>query len=67
MFYPPFPKSPAKDRRRSTFRWSSLIVLCIFILLVACGSAYLAFTPGGEEMLAGIGRDLSYAVTFFQS
>lgn len=67
MFYPPFPKSPGKDRSRSTFRRSSLVVLCIVLLLVACGTAYLVFTPAGEKVLAGIGRDLAEAVTYFQS
>ena len=64
---PPFPKSPEQARSRQTFRWSSLIVLCLFFLLVAGGSAYLIFTLTGKGILAGISQDLANAVTFFRS
>jgi hypothetical protein len=67
IFYPPFPKSQAEARSRQTFRWSSRIALCIFLLLVACGSAYLILTPVGKGMLAGISLDLADVVTFFRS
>lgn len=67
MFSPPFPNIPEKAHSRPTFRWSSLIALCLFLLLVAGGSAYLIFTPAGKGILAGIGQDLANAVTFFRS
>jgi len=67
IFYPPLPKSPEKAPSRLTFRWSSLIVLCIFFLLFVGGSAYLIFNPVGKGILVGIGRNLADAATFFRS
>jgi hypothetical protein len=67
MFYPPFPKSPKKARRRQKFRWSPEIILCIFLLLVVGGSAYLVFTQAGKGMLTGIGRNLADVLMFFRS
>ena len=54
-------KSPARPR------WSSLFFPFLFLLLCACGSAYLIFTKGGNGMLSGIGRNLADTVTFFRS
>jgi predicted Zn finger-like uncharacterized protein len=67
MFYPPFPKSPEKARKRQKFRWSFLIVLFFFFLLIVGGFGFLVFSPGGKGILAGIGKDLAYALRFFRS
>ena len=67
VFYPPFPKSPAKIRRRRTFQWSFLIPLVCLILLLFGGSVSLAFTQVGKRVLAGIGQELADAITFFRT
>lgn len=57
----PSPKPPARSR------WSSLIAPFLFLLLVACGFAYLTFTKGGQGMLSGIARSLADTATLFRS
>jgi predicted Zn finger-like uncharacterized protein len=67
VFYPPFPKSPAKSSRRRTFKWSFLIPIVFLILLLFGGSVSLAFTQVGKRVLAGIGQELADAITFFRT
>ena len=67
VLYPPFPKSPAKIRRRRMFKWSFLIPFVCLILLLFGGSVSLAFTQVGKRVLAGIGQELADAITFFRT
>src|SRR3989304_125072 len=67
VLYPSFPKSPAKIRRRRTFKWSFLIPFVCLILLLFGGSVSLAFTQVGKRVLAGIGQELADAITFFRT
>ena len=61
------PRPGAIRLSRNPWKKPALIFLCVFLLLVAGGSAYLIFTPAGKGILAGIGQDLANAVTFFRS
>ena len=45
----------------------ALIFLCVFLLLVVGGSAYLFLNTAGEGMLSGIGQTLADAIPFFRS
>ena len=67
VFYPPFPKSPAKSYRRRMFKWSFLIPIVILILLLFGGSVSLVFTQVGKRVLAGIGQELADVITFFRT
>lgn len=67
VIYPPFRKSPPKDRRRRTFKWPSIFAFVLLFVLLVGGTVSLVSPSLGQQVLADIGKGIEGVRTFFRS
>jgi hypothetical protein len=67
VLYPLLPKSPPKDLRRRTFKWSSIIAFSLLFIFLVEGTVSLVFPLLGKRVLADIGQGIEEVSTISRS